>query len=217
MLGLPNTTEFNKRIPKQMFYEKMVMTAALKKIFVEQIKTIYWRNKLSVDTVNLAEGKNVKEIQVFEVKLNTPGLDEVALRQIDKVIPYHLLYLLEYQGKYQAWICYKENMGSKDSYKVGGYYHTEWMEASTLPVKLEGLDLDAAYENFVRQVAGAVLTEGTEKNVDLKDAVERAALREKLQKKITTLENKIRKEKQFNRVVKMRDELRALKKELMRL
>ena len=40
MLGLPKTTEFNKRIPKQKFYENMDISPALKKVFVEQVKII---------------------------------------------------------------------------------------------------------------------------------------------------------------------------------
>ena len=32
MLGLPKTTEFNKRIPKQKFYENLEISPALKKV-----------------------------------------------------------------------------------------------------------------------------------------------------------------------------------------
>ena len=41
MLGLPKTTEFNKRIPKQKFYENLQVTPAMKRYFVDQIKVIY--------------------------------------------------------------------------------------------------------------------------------------------------------------------------------
>lgn len=44
--------------------------------------------------------------------------------------------------------------------------------------------------------------------------IQRSAEREKLQKQIATLENKIRKEKQFNRQVEMNAELKQLKKNL---
>ena len=47
MLDLPKSTEFNKRIPKQKFYEKIDVSPALKRVFVEQIKIIYLRNKLA--------------------------------------------------------------------------------------------------------------------------------------------------------------------------
>ena len=35
MLGLPKTTEFNKRIPKQKFNENMDISPTLKKIFID--------------------------------------------------------------------------------------------------------------------------------------------------------------------------------------
>ena len=34
MLGLPKTTEFNKRIPKQKFYENLEISPALKKLWI---------------------------------------------------------------------------------------------------------------------------------------------------------------------------------------
>lgn len=104
MVGFPVSTEFNKRIPKQKFYEKIEVSSALKRIFAEQIKLIYWRNKLAATTLNLAEGDAVTEIEVFEIKLNAPQLDETVLRQIDKEIPYHILFILTFEGKAQAWI-----------------------------------------------------------------------------------------------------------------
>ena len=69
MLGLPKTTEFNKRIPKQKFYENMDISPALKKVFVEQVKIIYWKNKIAVSTTNLAAGSEVTELEVFEIRL----------------------------------------------------------------------------------------------------------------------------------------------------
>ena len=65
MLGLPKSTEFNKRIPKQKFYENIAVTPAMKKAFVEQIRIIYWRNKIAATTLNLAAGEQVTEIEVF--------------------------------------------------------------------------------------------------------------------------------------------------------
>ena len=70
MLGLPETTEFNKRIPKQKFYENINVTPALRRIFIDQIKVVYWRNKIAPSTINLEAGTDVTEIEVFEVKLN---------------------------------------------------------------------------------------------------------------------------------------------------
>lgn len=214
MLGLPKTTEFNKRIPKQKFYENLEISPALKKVFVEQVRTIYWRNKIATTTLNLAPGTNVTEIEVFEVKLSEQTLDEGMLRQMDKEIPYHILFLLEYQGKYQAWIGYKEASASGvAAFKVNKYYHTEWLEEDDLPVRLEGLDIDAVYENFVRQIAGDQL-QVTDTGESLKESVARVEEIQALKKQIDALQIRIRKEKQFNKQMQMNKELKQLKKEL---
>jgi len=96
MLGFPKSTEFGKRIPKQKFYENMAVSPALKHVFIEQVKTIYWRNKIAVSTLNLAAGTEVTEIEVLEIKMSQPNVDESFFRQMDKEIPYHILFLLEY-------------------------------------------------------------------------------------------------------------------------
>ena len=217
MIGLPKSTEFNKRIPKQKFYENMDISPALKKVFVEQVKIIYWRNKIATSTTNLADGSDVKEIEVFEVRLNSPVLDEGLLRQIDREIPYHILFLLEYQGKYQAWIGYKEAAASGNkAFKVNGYYHTEWLAEDELPLKLEGLSVDAVYENFVRQIAGDKLKSEIS-GESLKKSVARDEQKQALKKQIDTLKAKIRKEKQLNKQMQLNNELKKLKKKLEEL
>lgn len=214
MLGLPKTTEFNKRIPKQKFYEKLDVSPVLKKVFVDQVKTIYWRNKIATTTVNLIPGTDVTEIEVFEIKLSRQTLDEGMLRQMDKEIPYHILFLLEYQGKYQAWIGYKEASASGTAaFKVNKYYHTEWLEEDDLPVKLEGLDIDIVYENFVRQIAGDKL-QVTEAEESLKDSVARDDEIQALKKQIDALHARIRKEKQLNRQMLIKKELKGVQARL---
>lgn len=214
MLGLPKTTEFNKRIPKQKFYENMDISPALKKIFVEQVKTIYWKNKIAPTTTNLASGNDVTELEVFEIRLNTKILDDALLRQIDREIPYHILFLLEYQGNYQAWIGYKEaTLSGTKAFKVNRYYHTDWLNVEHLPLKMEGFTVDEVYENFVRQIAGDKLKTDTN-DESLKEAVARDEQRQVLQKKMASLQAKIRKEKQLNKQVQMNTELKRLRKEL---
>lgn len=212
MLGLPKTTDFNKRIPKEKFYENLNGNPTVKKSFVEQIKVIYWRNKIAATTTNLAAGTTVNEIEVLEIKLKTNILDEGVLRQIDKEIPYHILFILEYEGKYQAWTAYKEASAGNTAFKVNQYYHTDWVAEEELPLKLEGLSVDAAYENFVYQIAGDILQ--AENGESLQDAVERDKNIKKLKKQIEVLQAKIRKEKQLNVQMKLNGELKKLNKEL---
>lgn len=217
MLGLPKSTEFNKRIPKQKFYENLQVTPALKRFFVDQIKVIFWKNKIATTTINLAEGKDVTELEVFEIKLNGQELDESVLKQIDREIPYHILFLLQYENKYQAWIGYKEAAASGNiAFKVNHYYHTAWMDENELPLNLEGLDIDSVYENFVRQIAGASLGQSGA-GESLKESVARDEEVQALKKQIEKLQAKIKKEKQLNVQMKLNSELKQMRKKLLDL
>ena len=172
MLGFPASTEFNKRIPKQKFYENLDISPALRRAFVDQIRLVYWQNKLAASTLNIAVGGAVTEIEVFEVRLNDPQLDEAVLKQIDKEIPYHILFILTCDSKVQAWIGYKEAaVSGSNSFKVSRYYHTDWIPEDELCLSIDGLNMDTVYENFVRQIAGDKLQ--TDSVESLKESVER--------------------------------------------
>ena len=214
MLGLPESTEFNKRIPKQKFYDNLEISPALKKVFVDQVKAIYWRNKLATTTLNIASGMDVNEIEVFEVQITEQMLDEGILLQMDREIPYHILFLLEFQGKYQAWIGFKEASSSGTvAFKVNKYFHTKWLEENEMPVRIEGLNLDKVYENFVKQIAEDKL-QFVEAGESLKEVVAKEDEKESLRKKIVKLQAKIKKEKQLNKQMQLNSELKILKKQL---
>lgn len=210
MLGLPKTTEFNKRIPKQKFYENIAITPALKRVFVERIRLIQWRNKLAAATLNLAAGGAVTEVEVFEIRLNAPRLDEAVLRQIDRAVPYHTLFVLTCDGKAQAWVGGKEAAAVGGSaVKVGRYYHTDWVPEDGLRFRVEGLSLDAVYESLVRQVAGDALPSA--EGETLQASVARDENRRRLERQIAALEGKMRKEKQLNRRMEINAELKKMK------
>lgn len=214
MLGLPQSTEFNKRIPKQKFYENMDVTPTLKRVFVEQIKIIYWRNKIAPTSVNLAKGETVTEIEVIEIKLAEQVPPEAVLRQIDKAIPYHIVFLLEYGGQYQAWTAYKEASEGANAFKVHSYYHTDWLPEGELPLKLEGLDMDAAYESFVKQIRGSVESDEWSDELSLAEGVALDEKRRKLQKEIERLEKLARAETQPRKRFELAERIRMLKESI---
>lgn len=213
MLGFPVSTEFNKRIPKQKFYDNLDVSPTLRRVFVDQIRLVYWRNKLAASTLNIAAGEVVSEVEVFEVRLNAPKLDEAVLKQIDKEIPYHLLFILTCDGKAQAWIGYKEAAASgSNAFKVNRYYHTDWMPEDELQLRIDGLNMDTVYESLVRQIAGDKLQ--ADSGESLKESVERDEKKKQLEKQIAALESKMRKEKQLNRRMEINAELKKLQREL---
>lgn len=87
------------------------------------------------------------------------------------------------------------------------YYHTDWLPLEEMPVKLEGLNIDTIYENFLRQVAADQLQINDEDSI--KHAIEKEEKRRLLKKQIAALQNKIRKEKQLNRQMQMNIELKS--------
>ena len=89
------------------------------------------------------------------------------------------------------------------------------MDEDDLPVHLEGLTLDAVYENFVRQIAGDAL--GAGESTSLKDSVEQQKQREQLEKQIAALEAKIRKEKQPKKKFELVMQEKTLKRQLEEL
>lgn len=211
MLGFPQTTEFNKRIPKQKFYENMDVSPALKRVFVEQIKLIHWRNKLAVSTMNIAPGETVTEIEVIEIKLAQQQLNEAVIKQIDKEIPYHILFILSFDGKVQAWTGYKEATdGGNKAYKVNKYYHTDWMPQDELNLKVEGLNMDTVWENLIIQVGGVEVGQG--KSLD--EQIQLDEQKSKLQKEIEKLEKQARNEKQPNKKFQLAQQAKVLKKQL---
>ena len=203
MLNFPQSTEFGKRIPKQKFYENMDVSPAIKKLFADQIKLIYWRNKLAASTLNIAAGETVDEVEVFELRLVEPRLDEDVLKQIDKVIPYNILYILTFDGKAQAWIGYRNS-------EVNRYFHTDWMPEHELNLKIEGSNMDAIWENLIIQVGGVEVGQG--KSLD--EQIQIDEQKAKLQKEIEKLEKQARNEKQPNKKFQLAQQAKTLKKQL---
>jgi len=213
MLNFPADTVFNKKIPKQKFYDKLDVSNRIQQMFVTEIESVYWTHKLSPETLNVSPGTNVAEIQVFEITLKEQRVSDNLIATIDREIPYHLVFVLRYRDQAQLIISYKEESKSReDKFKVDSYYRTDWIDYEKLTLNIEGLDLDRIYENFIFQIAGDGLN--LEKAEDIRDAVMVAKEIDRLETYITKLEKRIRNEKQFNLQVKLKQQLRAAQEEL---
>ena len=210
MLDFPKSTAFGRRFPKQKFYENLDVSTEVKRLFVEQVKLITWANKLSPETMNVAPGQLVREIEVFHLTLQGQELDGRVLELMDKQIPYHILFLLERpDGCARLHVTYKEaSQSGSNAFQLRQSYQTEWMRPEDLSLNLTALDMDALYESIVRQIAGDAIDAPQGKS--LKEAVEQAQQWEKLEKQIAQLKVKMKKEKQLRRQMELRREIQKL-------
>ena len=196
MLGLPSSTEVNRRVAKEKLYANAAMTTQVRDRIKDQIESVIWRNKLADSTMSVAAGETVKEIQVFEIALRQRELDKRVLPAIVKAIPYKLVFVLSFAGEVQAWMA-----------ASGTFYNTDWFSRTELTLNFEGLNLDTMYDDLVRQIASGRLD--VERNIV--EAVELDKQRQKLERDIAILERKILCEKQFNRQVELNGELKRLR------
>lgn len=88
----PEKALVNRNIPKTKFYENASINKVVKDAFVSQLQQITWAYKLSPETTNLAASKSLLEIEVFNIHLKTPELDEAVLLSIDKAIPHPIFF-----------------------------------------------------------------------------------------------------------------------------
>ena len=153
----------------------------------------------------------MQELEIFELRLNDGQVDEAVLRLIDRAIPYHILFVLVWEDRMRLAVAYKEMPDAKSAgVRVERYYHTDWMPVGEVVLRLEGLSMDAVYENLVRRIAGEAL--GDARTSTLRESVAEQSRRERIEKQIAALEAKIRREKQPKRKFELVQQLRELHK-----
>ena len=208
----PKSTEFNKRIPKTKFYEHIELGRKIKDSFVQDIDSIIWANKIAPSTVNIAAGEKVTEIQVFRIILKQSDFNKDVLKTIDEQIPYHILFIVCYRDKEQAWIGYKEQSGSESrAFKVDSYYHTAWQKPEELKLAIEGLNMDAVYESFVKQISASTAPIQWDDDLSATENTPKIEERKKLQKQIEKLERQLRKETQPRKKFELYQKLKDLR------
>ena len=215
LLNIPKRAFYNRRIPKNKLYKQIGIDPKLERKFIDEIEHIIWKYKLSQETINLEPTKEVEEIQVFEIKLKERDISIEVLENIDRIIPYPILYIIRYNDNIKLTIAYKErNKIDENKMVVHSYYQSEWMKEYDLKIDiLQGLNLKEVYDNIIRQLIPleSKIQDDIEELIELNERIE------SLKKEIKRLEKRIIKEKQFNRKVDLNIKLQKKKRELEEL
>ena len=208
-------------VAKAKIYAHAKPSAALRALFVDQVKSITWACKPAPEAINLPATPSVPEIEVFEIALKLPDVNQLVLRCIDKAIPFPILFILRFDGRSQAIAAYKRpsdaahhQRGQVSQWVVGDYHAAPWQKDDLarpgLPV---AQDLQGLYEQLLRQHLAVPARPGE----SLRDHLDRLSLLTAKQTAAARLESRLAQEKQFNRKVELNSELRTLREEVNNL
>jgi len=208
---LPDQTIVNKVIPKNAF--DTYTTAKQKKKLAEYVERIRWMNKLSSDTLNLS-GKEITEIQVFEVELRKQEDIEDILNVFDKAIPYPILFVVFYKQKMYLRTSKKHMHPTQDNISVIDWvFKSEWQNRAEVNCSFDlKKNLDYVFQNICNQ-----LSSGYSKADSIEELVMFEHKFEHLKKSIFNLKATINNTNQFNKKVELNQTLKSLERELIEL
>lgn len=196
MLGLPQTTEVKRPLPKAQLFKRFDWTTSQRERFDAEVSRLDFVNLISPRTVPaIAVGNEVKEIFVVEVLLKSHDFDTKAITLLAKYIPQRIVYLLRYEDKAML-----------------AAYHTKlftspWRFIDDITLPLSGLNIDIVWENIVSSIGQFSIQEDKSLSEQIKIDEERA----KLERQIATLERQMNVTKQPRRKRELFVELRKLK------
>lgn len=208
----PARTLVDKLIPKSKFYSEGGANTRVERLFIEQIESIYWANKLSSATMNIESQEDLREVQIFSVNARVEMLDIEIFRYIDKLIPSPIIFEVYFQDKVKVIAAYKRlNQADKSKVVIGDYFQTEWLpiERQDLPLFLR---LSELYEFLISQLLP--------NKTNASSLADKMRLNQEialLETRIKQLEQQLKREKQFNRKAELNINLLKLRDEYIQL
>lgn len=210
-LKFPPTTIVGKPVPKNAFYKHLEVNAKMKQHFVDDVVSIHWLYKLAPSTINVEDGKQVHEIVVFSAVLKDKDCPNDVFLFIDRNMPRHVVFILEYEDRYKVLLNYKAwKDGQNSQFDIIKTFATDWLTDGQLLLTLEGQTMDVLYEAMAGQVSGF----GTTKAEDTKRIVELEGLIDKAKREVESLQKRIRNERQLNRQMELNGAARGIKKKI---
>lgn len=206
LIQWPETARVDRVIPKERLYAEASVGAALKQRFVDEVQRVRWAYKLGEESLRLAPGETVTEIQVFVVDLKGSRLDNSVLASIDKVIPSQIVFELRREdGRWTEQVMGSAYEGSRSKNRGTDYFRTGWIGSDQPRIPLPAaLDMDGLYS----QLLGRLLPHPIRPAEVLSDALDRMGQIRKLTREIASLEKRLRNEPQLNRKIELRRQIK---------
>lgn len=198
MLGLPQTTEVKKIIPKRDLYSKFELNTAEQKEFDAAIRQMTIVNEISLRTIPALQ-KQEKAVFVLAVQLKQEGCAEKILYKLSRLIDQRLLLALCYADKLQLALLFDNKILLND-----------FKPAAEQSVTLQGTGLNDIWEQFALQVANLTPSAG----LTPASVIANAGRQAEIEAQIAALTKKMFAEKQARKKLTLREAINKLKKEL---
>lgn len=198
MLGLPQTTEVKKIIPKRDLYSKFELNTAEQKEFDAAIRQMTIVNEISLRTIPALQ-KQEKAVFVLAVQLKQEGCAERLLQRLCRLIDQRLLLALCYEDKLQLALYFDNRI-----------LLNEFMPVAEQKVNLQGTSLNDIWEHLALQVAQLTPRAG----LTPASMIANAGRRAEAEAQIAALTKKMFAEKQARKKLTLREAINKLKKEL---
>lgn len=198
MLGLPQTTEVKKIIPKRDLYSKFELNTAEQKEFDAAIRQMTIVNEISLRTIPALQ-KQEKAVFVLAVQLKQEGCAERLLQRLCRLIDQRLLLALCYEDKLQLALYFDNRI-----------LLNEFMPVAEQKVNLQGTSLNDIWDHLALQVAQLTPRAG----LTPASVIANAGRRAEAEAQIAALTKKMFAEKQARKKLTLREAINKLKKEL---
>ena len=202
MISFPSATLLHQRFSKEAFYNNMQLSSELKASFVTDVDRIYLEYGLSDSVLNLSIASNIEEILFLQFVLRKKEFNQKLVEAIARQNPHKLVFLL----------CYEDLM--RIAIWQNKLYFSDWRPVEAVDLILKGASLDEIWDSFIEQIALTEAQADAASGMSVEERLKILDKKEKLEKQISALQQKLRKEKQFNKQVQLNAELKRLRKEL---
>lgn len=220
LFAYPKNAAFGRMVSKEAIYRHSALSGKVKDLFVRQIERITWQYKLAPETINISATPVVPEIQVFSVQLRQEECAPEILAAIDRAVQFPLLFELCYQERVQYAAAWKRPANASavstipEKWIVSAHFFGPWQANDSLRVPLpHALSLETLYTVLLRPL----LPFEARKDETLADHIARIEAIQKLQTEISRGEEKLKREKQFNKKIEMNKKIRSIKNQLIEL
>lgn len=202
MLGLPSTTEVGRRIPKEAFYGRLKVSAALRQSFIDDVERFVIANSIKTSTTGIPDGKSVHEVLVVEVALKARRVPEEVLALVAQANPHKLLFVCTRDGEACLAVMLKRLV-------VG-----PWRPFDDLALDVSAGSIDAVWDSLASQVAYGDSGGGS---ITVEERFEVDTRLKALREEVVRVEARGRRERQVSRKNALFNKTKELKRQIAKI